>query len=103
MIFKCFDRLSFKDNPFRCSYVLPDGITCKKGFVKDIDEAHKYCSLPADGESEREDLDVDTNKTENRKKPELSQNVTSWILFMCHVFFWDHLMKFYSAGICLDQ
>uniref|UniRef100_A0ACD5Y3L2 Uncharacterized protein n=1 Tax=Avena sativa TaxID=4498 RepID=A0ACD5Y3L2_AVESA len=67
-------RLSFKDNPFRCSYILPDGITSKKGFVKDLDEAHRYCSLPVDGELDHNDGDSDTNKSEDKKKPELSQN-----------------------------
>ncbi|GJN37921.1 hypothetical protein PR202_gb26922 [Eleusine coracana subsp. coracana] len=68
------DRLSLKDNPFRCSYILPDGITYKKGYVKDMNEARKYSSLPVDGELERKDYDMDTNKSEDRKKPELSQN-----------------------------
>ncbi|TVU01312.1 hypothetical protein EJB05_53220 [Eragrostis curvula] len=60
-------RLPFMDNPFRCSYILPDGITYKKGFVKDLEEAHKYRSLPVSGEPDR-------SKLEDRKKPELSQN-----------------------------
>ena len=72
-------RLSFKDNPFRCSYILPDGITYKKGFVKDMDEALRYCSLPLDQESDRKDHSVETNKFEDRKKPELSQNVMSLV------------------------
>lgn len=67
-------RLSHKDNPFRCSYILPDGITSKKGIVKDMDEARRYCSLPADGELDKKDGDSDTNKFEDKKKPELSQN-----------------------------
>ncbi|KAL6626417.1 hypothetical protein ACP70R_030143 [Stipagrostis hirtigluma subsp. patula] len=67
-------RLSSKDNPFRCSYILPDGITYKKGFVKDMDEALRYRSLPVEGESKRKDCGMDTNKFEDRKKPELSQN-----------------------------
>lgn len=71
-------RLSSKDNPFRCSYILPDGITYKKGFVKDLDEARRYCSLPADRESDKKDnTDSDRSKFEDRKKPEISQNVTS--------------------------
>ncbi|CAM0901773.1 unnamed protein product [Alopecurus aequalis] len=67
-------RLSFKDNPFRCSYILPDGITSKKGCVKDMDEARRYSSLPAEGELDKKDGDSDTNKFEDKKKPELSQN-----------------------------
>ncbi|KAG0487531.1 hypothetical protein HPP92_009626 [Vanilla planifolia] len=34
-----------KDNPFRCTYVLPDGITHTRGFVKDVDEAQRFLSL----------------------------------------------------------
>ncbi|XP_062196204.1 actin-related protein 6 isoform X2 [Phragmites australis] len=67
-------RSSSKDNPFRCSYILPDGITYKKGFVRDMDEALRYCSLPLDGKSYRKDHDMDTDKFEDRKKLELSQN-----------------------------
>lgn len=65
-------RLSFKDNPFRCSYILPDGITYKKGFVKDMDEALRYRTLPQVSDSK--DHGMDTNKSEDRKKAELSQN-----------------------------
>ena len=70
-------RLSFKDNPFRCSYILPDGIAYKKGFVKDMDEALRYRSLPLDEAAEKKEHGMDINKSEDRKKPELSQNVTS--------------------------
>ncbi|CAA6672653.1 unnamed protein product [Spirodela intermedia] len=38
-------RRSGKDNPFKCTYVLPDGITCTKGFVKDKDEAWRFLSF----------------------------------------------------------
>lgn len=38
-----------KDNLFRCSYVLPDGITHMKGFVKDPNEAKRYLSMNNDG------------------------------------------------------
>ena len=78
-------RLSFKDNPFRCSYILPDGITYKKGFVKDMNEAHRYRSLPLDEEAKRKEHSMDINKSEDRKKPELSQNVRS--LPLCSVAF----------------
>ena len=78
-------RLSFKDNPFRCSYILPDGITSKKGSVKDLDEAHRYSSLPVDGELVQKDGDRDTNKFEDKKKPELSQNVTFCVFVTCQM------------------
>jgi actin-related protein 6 len=40
-----------------------------------MDEALRYCSPPLDQESDRKDHSVETNKFEDRKKPELSQNV----------------------------
>lgn len=103
-LLKWLGRLSFKDNPFRCSYILPDGITYKKGFVKDMDEALRYRSLPLDEEAERIEHGMDPNKSEDRKKPELSQNVTSlpicsrlpYVLIVL-------LMKFNPVGICLDE
>lgn len=30
---------------FRCTYVLPDGVTFTKGFVKEPEEAKRYMSL----------------------------------------------------------
>ena len=44
-----------------------------------MDEALRYCSLPLDQESDRKDHSVETNKFEDRKKPELSQNVMSLV------------------------
>nr|GLL20208.1 actin-related protein 6 [Ipomoea trifida]GMC61143.1 actin-related protein 6 [Ipomoea batatas]GMC63344.1 actin-related protein 6 [Ipomoea batatas]GMC64930.1 actin-related protein 6 [Ipomoea batatas]GME03570.1 actin-related protein 6 [Ipomoea batatas] len=34
-----------RDNLFRCTYVLPDGVTFTKGFVKEPEEAKRYMSL----------------------------------------------------------
>ncbi|KAL3839809.1 hypothetical protein ACJIZ3_024400 [Penstemon smallii] len=33
------------DNVFRCTYVLPDGVTYMRGFVKDPDQAKRYLDL----------------------------------------------------------
>ena len=44
-----------------------------------MDEALRYCSLSLDQESDRKDHSVETNKFEDRKKPELSQNVMSLV------------------------
>jgi len=44
-----------------------------------MDEALRYCSLPLDQESDRRDHSLGTNKFEDRKKPELSQNVMSLV------------------------
>lgn len=38
-------RRSGRDNLFRCTYVLPDGVTHTKGYIKDPDEAQRYLNL----------------------------------------------------------
>lgn len=72
-------RRKGKDNLFRCTYVLPDGITYTKGFVKDPDEAQRYLSL-GDGISvssakkdDSNQLEV-TEKAEERRTIDLSKN-----------------------------
>ncbi|CAB4288656.1 unnamed protein product [Prunus armeniaca] len=69
-----------KDNAFRCTYVLPDGVTHTKGFVKNPEEAQRYLAL-GDGdtlEEVQQKMDVDqmevTNKLEDRKKIDLTKN-----------------------------
>jgi len=42
-----------------------------------MDEALRYRSLPLDEAAEKKEHGMDINKSEDRKKPELSQNVTS--------------------------
>ncbi|XP_078428006.1 actin-related protein 6 [Wolffia australiana] len=37
-------RRQGNNNPFRCTYVLPDGVTCTRGFVKDEEEAWRCLS-----------------------------------------------------------
>lgn len=75
-----FARKTGRDNLFKCTYVLPDGITHTKGFIKDPDEAQRYQTLPDDSAS----LSPVTNgkidhqevggKTEDRKKIDLTKN-----------------------------
>lgn len=74
-------RKQGKDNAFRCTYVLPDGVTHTKGFVKNPEEAQRYLAL-GDGdtlEEVQQKMDVDqmevTNKLEDRKKIDLTKNV----------------------------
>ncbi|KAL5538989.1 hypothetical protein UlMin_045525 [Ulmus minor] len=68
-----------KDNLLRCTYVLPDGITHTKGFVKDPDEAQRYLSLTdeqlTDSEMNKnlDHLQV-TEKTHDRKITDLTKN-----------------------------
>jgi hypothetical protein len=50
-----------------------------------MNEAHRYRSLPLDEEAKRKEHSMDINKSEDRKKPELSQNVRS--LPLCSVAF----------------
>ncbi|KAL9224440.1 hypothetical protein vseg_000470 [Gypsophila vaccaria] len=70
-----------KDNLFKSTYVLPDGITHTKGFVKDVKEAQRYLSLyngAADSPmSEKDDTDDDEDedeKSDGRKKVDLTKN-----------------------------
>nr|GEW80842.1 actin-related protein 6 [Tanacetum cinerariifolium] len=69
------------DNHFRCTYVLPDGITHTKGYVKDPEEAQKYLKLSEDGElphpegNDQADETEVTNKPLERNKVDLTKNV----------------------------
>ncbi|PWA73381.1 Actin-related protein [Artemisia annua] len=68
------------DNHFRCTYVLPDGITHTKGYVKDPEEAQKYLNLSEDGElqhaegTDQADETEVTNKPSERNKVDLTKN-----------------------------
>ncbi|GAV82488.1 Actin domain-containing protein [Cephalotus follicularis] len=73
-------RKTGKDNLFRCTYVLPDGVTHMKGFVKDPQAARRYLSLP-DGATHRP-LEIETDMdqpevieiAEDRKKVDFTKN-----------------------------
>ncbi|GAB2300308.1 Actin- protein 6 [Dionaea muscipula] len=73
-------RKSGKDNLFRCTYVLPDGVTHTKGFVKDNDEAKRYLSLydgvmsPETSKFQGTELAGTTDKSEDRKRKFLTEN-----------------------------
>ncbi|KAM5547953.1 actin-related protein 6 [Rosa sericea] len=69
-----------KDNAFRCTYVLPDGVTHTQGYVKDPEEAKRYLAI-GDSDSLQEvakKMDVNRvevlDKLEERKKIDLSKN-----------------------------
>jgi len=76
-------RKSGRENLFKCTYVLPDGITHTKGFVKNKEEARRYCAL-YDGapnlSTSAEDMDQseDTDRTEDRKRIDLTKNVCEY-------------------------
>lgn len=68
------------DNIFRCTYVLPDGITYMKGFVKDPDEAKRHVSsddgAPFSPAGEKDYIvcqDV-AEKRQDRRNIDLSKN-----------------------------
>ncbi|KAG6741007.1 hypothetical protein POTOM_056491 [Populus tomentosa] len=71
------DSLGFRrrgnDNFFRCTYVLPDGVTHTKGFVKDPDEAKKYLTVD-DGAYLETRKDMDRTEIMDRKKVDLTKN-----------------------------
>ncbi|KAJ8431838.1 hypothetical protein Cgig2_023482 [Carnegiea gigantea] len=75
----CFRKKSGRDNLFKCTYVLPDGITYTKGFVKDMEEACRYRAL-YDGTpdllsgKEGRDQSEDTDRVEDRKRIDLTKN-----------------------------
>ncbi|XP_043706461.1 actin-related protein 6-like isoform X1 [Telopea speciosissima] len=67
-----------RDNLFRCTYVLPDGVTHMKGFVKDMDVAQRYLTLPDEVLSPPVERKEDghpefAEKSEDRKRIDLTK------------------------------
>ncbi|KAK4420294.1 Actin-related protein 6 [Sesamum alatum] len=69
-----------KYNMFRCTYVLPDGVTYMKGFVKDPNEANRYLAVDARnpsspaGEKEYVEQQVVNDKPQDRRSIDLTKN-----------------------------
>lgn len=69
-----------KDNLLRCTYVLPDGVTHTKGFVKDPDAAQRYLSLSDGSRAQPSEMVKDMDRTEvmeearDRKRVDLAKN-----------------------------
>ncbi|XP_057967388.1 actin-related protein 6 [Malania oleifera] len=67
-----------KDNFFKCTYILPDGITHMKGYVKDPDEAQRYLNVPngtpTPGAKQHVDQQEVTENLEDRRKIDLTKN-----------------------------
>ncbi|KAL6006258.1 Actin-related protein 6 [Asimina triloba] len=68
-----------KDNLLKCTYVLPDGVTHTKGFVKDLDEAQRYLTpdvTPHPKPVSREEIGQfeDAGKQEDRRRIDLTKN-----------------------------
>ncbi|TYI72202.1 hypothetical protein E1A91_D07G044200v1 [Gossypium mustelinum] len=76
-----FARKHGKDNLFRCTYVLPDGVTHTKGYVKDPEAAKRHLAL-TDGASSSEAIETKNetdqlgamDKTAERKRVDLTKN-----------------------------
>lgn len=66
----------------RCTYVLPDGVTHTKGYVKDPDAAQRYLSL-SDGSqpqpSETKQIE-DAEVPRDSKRVDLNKNVVTLVL-----------------------
>ncbi|KAL6974169.1 Actin-related protein 6 [Sarracenia purpurea var. burkii] len=79
-------RRAGRDNCLRCTYVLPDGVTHTKGFLKDPDEAKRYLTLedgdPPSHFKTKDDIDYPevTDKREDRRKIDLTKNVLLHLL-----------------------
>ncbi|OWM65935.1 hypothetical protein CDL15_Pgr015360 [Punica granatum] len=63
-----------KDNPFRSTYVLPDGVTHTKGFVKDPEEAKRYLTLMNGSGAKNHNKPEEMEKLEDRKRIDLTKN-----------------------------
>lgn len=107
-----FTRKSGEDNPFRCTYVLPDGVTHTKGYVKDMEEARRYLSLPSQSTINQSVANEELDCQENAKRPEarrqidLTKNVLPqsdyWLKgFICFCSSGSH--KFFCAGVFSDK
>lgn len=80
----------------RCTYVLPDGVTHTKGYVKDPDAAQRYLSF-GDGSppqpSETKQIE-DAEEPRDRKRVDLTKNVLTLVLSEL-----SHLSNFTNLGI----
>ncbi|KAL2344479.1 hypothetical protein Fmac_005764 [Flemingia macrophylla] len=75
-------RKSGKENLFRTTYVLPDGLTYTKGFIKHPDQARRYLSLREGGLPSLPSVEVDAlncpelhdQPEQDRKRVDLTKN-----------------------------
>lgn len=66
-------RKSGKDNVFKCTYVLPDGVTHTKGFVKYPEQASRYLADGKDDIGDHEEISKQQPQ-DNRQKVDLTKN-----------------------------
>eukprot|EP00268_Persea_americana_P059004 TRINITY_DN7190_c0_g3_i4.p1 TRINITY_DN7190_c0_g3~~TRINITY_DN7190_c0_g3_i4.p1 ORF type:complete len:360 (-),score=65.81 TRINITY_DN7190_c0_g3_i4:190-1269(-) len=64
-----------KENLLKCTYVLPDGITHTKGFVKDINEAQRYLTLSDGAKPPQPGTKEDIGHYEDLEKPEARNRI----------------------------
>ncbi|XVF88351.1 hypothetical protein PTKIN_Ptkin19aG0043900 [Pterospermum kingtungense] len=64
-----------QDNLFRCTYVLPDGVSHTKGYVKDPESAQRHLTL-TDGsvETKKETDQLEVMEKTERKRVDLTKN-----------------------------
>lgn len=72
-------RRKGRDNCFRCTYVLPDGVTHTKGYVKDPNEAKRYTLSEQETASDLGEQDDshqldDSEKPKDRRTVDLTKN-----------------------------
>lgn len=82
------------DNYLKCTYVLPDGVTHTRGYVKDPEEVNRYLNQEegvSKSQQPNKHNDVcleDTENTDDRKKVDLTKNVSSIVsLFSVKILF----------------
>ncbi|XP_051132267.1 actin-related protein 6 [Andrographis paniculata] len=63
------------DNLFRCTYILPDGVTYMKGFVKDANESNRYLALDEVGDSSTATEKDQMKQKGTSDKPQDSRNI----------------------------
>lgn len=84
-----FIRKRGKENLLKCTYVLPDGITHTKGFVKDINEAQRYLTLSDGAKPPQPGTKEDIGHYEDLEKPEARNRIdlTKNVMFKLFSFF----------------
>lgn len=67
----------------RCTYVLPDGVTHTKGYVKDVNEARRYLDVKnmTSVVMGKEGVDNRELKHVDRSKVDLTKNVDAGFAF----------------------
>lgn len=98
----CTCRKPGRENLCRCTYVLPDGVTHTKGFVKYPDQVHRYRTLADDAPLVPTETKEDMNNTEMTERPEdrrrvdLTKNVVLILLLEVQYSFMSTDFNFFN-------